>query len=78
MTLIVVFNLLSFLHPLSNNGSVAQRIERRFPKPCVAGSIPAGAAAYTSSKDKGYSDFCSLVLFHEKGELVTDWSPLVY
>ena len=34
---------------------VAQRIERRFPKPCVAGSSPAGGA----SKSRGHSCKCS-------------------
>ncbi len=29
---------------MRNLAPVAQRIERRFPKPCVAGSIPAGGA----------------------------------
>lgn len=33
-------------------GSVAQRIERRFPKPCVGGSSPLGAATTKSIKTR--------------------------
>lgn len=36
----MIFCIIEMLH--SNHGSVAQGIEHWFPKPCVAGSNPAG------------------------------------
>lgn len=42
-------------------GSVAQRIERRFPKPQVTGSIPVGAAIYKMLKNRADARFFFMV-----------------
>ena len=50
---------------------VAQGIERRFPKPCVAGSNPAGGANVFAGegawvKGRGFSDFWSSFLIADR------------
>ena len=54
--------------------SVAQGIEHRFPKPCVAGSNPAGGVTRKDSSSKGYSTFSPLLFLLQKRHLVTKWS----
>ena len=34
-----------YLHPLSENGTIAQLVEQRTENPCVPGSIPGGTTA---------------------------------
>ena len=38
-----------YLHPLSENGTIAQLVEQRTENPCVPGSIPGGTTANKDS-----------------------------
>ncbi len=63
--------------PTLHHGSVAQRIERRFPKPCVTGSIPVGAVL-TKPITARVSAFSLPCCFCFKKQSVTDRSPLAW
>jgi hypothetical protein len=43
------------LHPLSENGTIAQLVEQRTENPCVPGSIPGGTTYNKALKHNGLS-----------------------